>query len=80
MFQQATEQGVKFQALGDMKMDYLETESWVESHVKYNKKILATVKNPYLAQLGLEAVRMMELSMPEITMLYKAVKAPTSIF
>ena len=60
-------------------MDYLATEISVTNFVQFTKKILATVKNPYLAQLGLEGVRMMESAMPEITKLYKAVKAPTSL-
>src|ERR1035438_8932538 len=79
MFQEGTEQGAKFKALGDLRQNFFGTQIFLDNYARHHKKILASAKNSLLVQLGLEGVRMMESSKVEIEALYKAVKAPTSV-
>ena len=80
MFYRGKEQGADLQGAYEIKMDYLETQFFLETYPKGTKTSLALVKNPLLAQLGLEGVRMMESAKGELEKLYVATGAPHSLF
>ena len=75
LYLEGTEAGAKF-AGADIMLNYHETLFFLTEGAKSTKKSLAVVKNPLLAQLGLEGVRMMESSAVEVEKLHKAVNGP----
>ena len=81
MYREGTDQGAKFpRNQGEIVRDYVDTQISLGNKAELNKKMLASVKNPYLAQLGVEGIRIIEGSKEEIEKLYKAVRAPTGLF